>query len=292
MAFIGGLEHFVREGEPLAPYTWFRLGGEAEYFAEPTTGEELATLVKRCYQDEVPLRLLGGGSNILVPEGGVPGVVIHLAAPAFGQITVKPPHVIAGGGAKLGHVLTAAVREGLGGLEGLTGIPGSVGGALRGNACTHGGDIGQWTVAATVMTRQGEIVARDGDDLQFAYRQSNLDEAVILEARFELNREDPQELTKRMQKLWIVKKSQQPIGGQHTGCIFKDPPGGSAARLIEDAGLKGARHGKAEVSDRNANFIEVDADATSDDVVRLIEHVREQVARRVGVALDVVLDIW
>jgi UDP-N-acetylmuramate dehydrogenase len=292
MGLLSGFEHFAREGEPLAPYTWFRLGGAAQFFAEPTTVEELAALVRRCYEAQAPMRLLGGGSNVLVREPGVPGVVIHLAAPAFCQITVKKPRVTAGGGAKLGHVLTAAVREGLGGLEPLTGIPGSVGGALHSNACAHGGDIGQWTVGVTLMNRKGEIVSRTRDDLQFAYRQSNLDDALVLDVQFELNPEDPQELTKRLQKQWIVKKAHQPIGGQHTGCIFKDPPGGSAARLIEDAKLKGARQGKAAVSDRNANFIEVEAGAASDDVVQLIDHLREQVARRLGVTLDVALEIW
>jgi UDP-N-acetylmuramate dehydrogenase len=254
--------------------------------------DELAALVRRCHEAETPVRLLGGGSNVLVRESGVLGMVIHLAAPAFCQITVKRPQVTAGGGAKLGHVLTAAVREGLGGLESLTGIPGTVGGALHSNACAHGGDIGQWTVGVTVMNRKGEIVTRTRDELQFAYRQSNLDDALILDVQFALNPEDPQELTKRLQKQWIIKKAHQPIGGQHTGYIFKDPPGGSAARLIDDAGLKGARQGKAAVSDRNANFIEVEGGATSDDVVRLIDHLREQVARRLGVTLDIAMEIW
>ncbi|MBW3600871.1 MAG: UDP-N-acetylmuramate dehydrogenase, partial [Planctomycetes bacterium] len=281
-----------REGEPLAPYTWFRLGGEARYFAEPTTLEELSALVKRCHEAEIPVRLLGGGSNVLAPTAGVPGVVIHLAAPAFGPIQVMDGGVTAGAGAKLGHVITAAVREGLGGLEQLTGVPGPVGGALRGNACTHGGAIGQWTTAVTVMSRKGEIATRARDDLQFGYGQSNLDDAIVLDARFELEPEDSAELTKRMQRLWIVKQASQPIGGQHASCIFKDPAGGSAAKLIEDAGLKGARQGKAEVSDRNANFIEVEPGATSDDVERLIDHLREQVARRLGVQLEVAIDIW
>ena len=292
MGLLSGFEHFAREGEPLAPYTWFRLGGEAEYFAEPTTVEELAALVKRCYETETPVRLLGGGSNVLAPDAGVPGVVIHLAAPAFCPIQVDKTSITAGAGAKLGHVITAAVREGLAGLEQLTGVPGTVGGALRGNACTHGGAIGQWTTSVTLMNLKGEIGVRSRDDLQFAYGQSNLDDGIVLDARFELEPEESGELTKRMQRLWIVKKAQQPVGGQNTGCIFKDPPGGSAARIIEDAGLKGARQGKAEVSDRNANFIEVEPGASSEDVERLIEHLREQAMRRLGVQLEVALAIW
>ncbi len=292
MGLLSGFEHFMREGESMAPYTWFRLGGEAQYFAEPSTVDELAALVKRVTQEGLPLRILAGGSNVLVREEGVPGVVVHLAAPAFCQINVKKPTLTAGAGAKLGHVLTVAAREGLAGLEPLTGIPGTIGGALHSNACTHGGDIGQWTSAVTLLTADGQIVSRMRDDLQFAYRQSNLDDAIILDARFELSPEDPQELTKRMQKLWITKKAHQPVGGQHTGCVFKDPPGGSAGRLIEAAGLKGARHGKAEVSDRDANFIEVEPGATSDDVLHLIDHLREQVSRRLGMTLETALEVW
>ncbi len=292
MGLLSGFEHFAREAEPLAPYTWFRLGGEAQYFAEPSTLDELTALVRRCHQEEVPIRLLGGGSNVLVREEGVRGVVIHLSAPVFGQISVEKPYLTAGAGARLGHVLTASLREGLGGLEPLVGIPGTVGGAVRGNVCTHGGDIGQWIVAVNVMNLQGEVVSRTRDDLQFGYRQSNLDDVIILDARFELNPDDPQELTKRMQKLWIVKKAHQPVGGQNTGCIFKDPPGDSAARLLDEAGLKGSRVGKAFVSDRSTNFIEIESGATSGDVIRLIEHLKEQVARRLGITLDVGLEIW
>lgn len=292
MGLLSGFEHFTREGELLAPYTWLRLGGEAQYFAEPTTVEELAALVKRCYETETPVHLLGGGSNVLAADTGVAGVVIHLAAPAFCSLNVAGRVVSAGAGAKLGHVITAAVREGLGGLEPLTGVPGTVGGALRGNASTHGGDIGQRTTSVTVLNRKGEMGVRKADDLQFAYRQSNLDDVIILDARLELEPEDASELTKRMQKLWIVKKAHQPIAGQQTAYVFKDPPGGNAAKLIDGAGLKGARQGKAEVSDRDANFIEVEPGASSDDVLKLIEYVREQVHRRLGVSLELALDIW
>jgi UDP-N-acetylmuramate dehydrogenase len=292
MSIPAGYEHITRENEPLAPHTWFRVGGPAQYFAEPTTVEELAGLTKGCHAAGIPVRALGGGSNLLVRDEGVPGLVISLAAAAFGRIEVSGRKLTAGGGAKLGHVISTAVREGLAGLEPLAGIPGTFGGALRTNAGTHGGDIGQWTTTATVLTRNGQIVTRSRGDLRFAYRDSNLDELVILEATLDLELGDSQHLTKQMQQAWILKRAAQPLSDQRTGMIFKSPGGISAAQLVEDAGLSTARVGDAEVSDRNANFIVVGAKATSRDVLELIELVRKGVAERTGVELELAVEVW
>lgn len=292
MPLISGLGSFVRENEPLAPHTWFGIGGTAKYFAEPTSVEELSTLVRRCRDESIPMRMLGGGSNVLVREEGVPGVVIRLAAPAFSEVTTRPGVVVAGGGAKLGHVISSAVREGLAGLEMLVGIPGTIGGALHGNAGSRGGDIGQRTTRATVMTRGGDVFTRERDELVFAYRESSLDELVILAAEFQLDEEDPEELTKRMQRQWILKKASQPLGHQNAGCVFKSPRGMSAGMLIEQAGLKGARIGGAEVSDRHANFIVAEAETTSSDVLKLIDLIRGRVAERLGVELELEIQVW
>jgi len=292
MSLLTEFESIVRCGEPLAPHTWFHLGGPAEYFAEPRTVEELQTLVRRSVDEGIQLRLLGGGSNILVRDEGVPGMVVRLTAPVFNEIHAKGRRVIAGGGAKLGHLISVGVREGLAGLEPLVGIPGTVGGALHGNAGSRGGDIGQWTCRATVMTRSGELLVRERDDLTFAYRESSLDELVIVEAEFELEQEDPEELTKRMQKYWIVKKAAQPLGHQSAGCIFKNPRGMSAGMLIDQAGLKGSRVGGAEVSDLHANFVVADSSATTQDVLRLIDLIRSRVAERLGVELETEIEIW
>jgi len=292
MGFLTGFEAFVRQREPLGPHTWFGLGGAAEYYAEPQSLDQLAELVGRARSENVAIRLIGGGSNVLVRDEGVPGVVVQLAAECFRAIEVAGRVVKAGGGAKLGHVISTAVREGLAGLDTLVGIPGTIGGALHGNAGTRGGDVGQWTCRATVMTRTGEICQRERDDMTFNYRESSLDELVIVSAEFELDHDDPLELTKRMQKQWIVKKASQPMGHQSAGCIFKNPRGMSAGLLIEQAGLKGTRVGGAEVSDRHANFITVQPPATSQDVLRLIELVRGRVSERVGVDLETEIDIW
>jgi UDP-N-acetylmuramate dehydrogenase len=292
MALWSGLEHIVVEAEPLAAHTWFRLGGAARYFAEPTSRDELATLVRRCREHDLPVRLLGGGSNVLVRDKGVDGLVIRLSAPEFGDITAKGHTIRAGGGARLGHVVATAVREGLAGFEQLVGIPGTVGGALHGNAGSHGADVGQLVYAATVMTRTGEIVVRQRDEMNFAYRNSSLDELAILDAQFELETEDPAELTRRMQKQWILKKACQPISNENAGCIFKSPGGMSATSLIEQAGLKGAKVGEAAVSDRNANFIIAYGGATSDHVLQLIELLRAEVSQRLGVELELQVDVW
>lgn len=292
MALLSGFEHIVREREPLAPHTWFRLGGAAEYFAEPTSVEELGQLVARCAEMGVPVRLLGGGSNLLVRDDGVAGLVIRLAAAPFGAITVEDGHLTAGGGAKLGHVISASVGRGLGGLEQLVGIPGTIGGALHGNAGTDAGDIGQFTESATVMLRSGEIVVRNREDLRFAYRSSSLDELVILSAKFHLEPGNPEILTKRLQKRWIVAKANQPAGDATAGCVFKDPLGATAAALIEQAGLKGARVGQVEVNGAHPNFFVAGPGATARDVLGLIDQVRSQVHTRLGVILETQIDIW
>jgi UDP-N-acetylmuramate dehydrogenase len=292
MSLVKGFEQFVKQSEPLAPHTWFQLGGPAQYFAEPQSIEDLRTLVTRARDEGLPARLLGGGSNILVRDEGIAGLVLHLSAPVFSEISVSGQTVTAGGGAKLGHAINVSVREGLAGLEALVGIPGTVGGALHGNAGSRGGDIGQWTKQATVMTRAGEIITRSREELVFAYRESSLDELAILGARFELESDDPEELTKRMQKQWIIKKAAQPLGHQSAGCIFKNPRGMSAGMLIEQAGLKNTRVGGAEVSQRHANFIVADTSASSADVLKLIDLVRERVEERLGVTLETEIEIW
>jgi len=292
MGVLSGFEHIVREHEPLAPYTWFRLGGAAEYFAEPTTVEELQALVKCCHAASIPARLLGGGSNLIVRDEGVRGVVVHLTAAVFCGIKIEGNSVEAGGGAKLAHVISSCVREGLAGLEQLVGIPGTLGGALHGNAGTESGDVGQWAESATVMLRDGSILVRNRHDLCFAYRQSSLDELVILSARLTLERDSSDALTKRMQKLWIVKKAGQPGGDQMSGCIFKNPPGASAASLIELAGLKGARVGQVEVSGQNPNFFLAGPGAKSLEVLELMEQVRGGVRQRLGIVLEPQIDVW
>jgi UDP-N-acetylmuramate dehydrogenase len=282
----------VREQVPLADRTWFKVGGPAQYFAEPTSVDELKAVVERCRDEGLLARLLGGGSNVLVRDEGASGMVISLADPSFSRINISGRRATIGGGANLANAITMTVGAGLAGLEPLVGIPGTIGGALHGNSGSHGGDIGQWAAAASVMTRGGEIIHRDRADLVFAYRQSSLDELAILEATFELEDEDPVEITKRMQKQWIVKKANLPMADENTGCIFKNPRGMSAGMLIDQCGLKGERVGGAEVSGRHANFFVAHPGATAKDILQLIDVVRNRVAEKMGVELETEIEIW
>jgi UDP-N-acetylmuramate dehydrogenase len=292
MAWLTGLEHILRQDQSLAPYCWLGLGGSAEYFAEPTTQDELLLLVQRCRDHDVPVRLLGGGSNLLVQEAGVRGVVIHLGAPAFGGIGVTDNSITAGGGAELSHVILTGVREGLAGLEGLVGIPGTVGGALHGNAGDRSVFVGRCLLEAMVVTRAGAFLTRTADELQFAYRESSLDELAIVSARFGLEREDRDELTRRMQKLWIVRRAAQPTRERRTACLFKDPMSKTATEVIEEAGLKGYAEGGVALFDRDCNFVIVSDEATTQDVLRLLDFIRKQVARRCDVELELAIEVW
>jgi UDP-N-acetylmuramate dehydrogenase len=276
----------------MARWNWLRIGGAAQFFAEPTTADELRDIVRRSHAESLPVRILGSGSNILVPDKGVDGVVIMLSAPAFCGIEVRDNELIGGGGARLNHLIATAAREGLTGLEPLVGIPGTLGGALRTNAMGHGGSIGQWTESVYAMSKAGESVDLARGDLRFGRRESNLDDLIVLSARLILERGDPTKVTRQMQKLWIMKRSTQPIGDSGSCSIFADPRGLTAAEIIEQAGLKGLHVGGVAVSDRNANFFETKSGATSADVLALIDQIRQQVAAKLGVNLDPDIELW
>jgi UDP-N-acetylmuramate dehydrogenase len=278
--------------EPLGPYTWMKLGGPAQFLVRPRTVEELVEVVRHCHDERIPVRMLGGGSNILVRDEGVSGAVVQLVGDAFGRIEIEGTAVRAGAGAALSQAISHSVKAELAGLETLSGIPGTVGGALRGNAGGRSGDIGQFVDSVTAMNAKGEISTRRGTELWFGYRESNIDELVILEATFSLQPGDPQEITRRMRKLWIMKKATQPLSFQSAGCIFKNPRGLSAGSLIEQAGLKGIRVGNAEISDRHANFIVTHPNARSEDVLRLVDLARSKVSEQFGVDLELEIKIW
>ncbi len=292
MDLIKGFENIVRENEPMAPYTRLRIGGVAEFFAEPTSLEELSSLIKRFREADLPVRLLGGGSNLLVRDEGTEGLVISLAAPVFCHLDVDGGKVVVGGGTRLSHLVSRGVGEGFSGIENLVGIPGTVGGALHGNAGNQHAAIGDWTASATVVTRKGEIATREGSEISFGYRQSSLNELVIVSARLQFEIDDADQLTKRMQKLWIVKRANEPAINENAAYAFHDDGGEAAGKLIEQAGLRGTRMGGIEISSRDANFLVASPNATSDDVIRLIELVQKQVADRTGVQLRQSLVVW
>lgn len=292
MRSLNDFSDITLRDEPLAPYTWLKIGGPAQYFMSPRHPEELVEVIRCCHENQFPIRILGGGSNLLVRDEGVSGVVVRLTSETFQQVRVEGNRVIAGSGASLSHLISHTVKEGLAGLDTLVGIPGTVGGALHGNAGGKSGDIGQYVKQVKVLTSTGELFTRKEDELLFGYRQSSLNELTILEAEFELQKEDPEEITRRMRKLWIMKKATQPLTFQSAGCIFKNPRGIHAGMLIDQAGLKGTKIGNAEISDRHANFVIAHKGASSNDVLRLIDLARSKVAEQFGVDLEVEIKIW
>ncbi len=290
-----GLEELAsisKRNEPLAPYTYLKVGGPAEMLVQPRTSEELAAVVRHCREKSIPLRVLGGGCNVLVRDEGVRGVVIRLSEPAFAQISVQGRRVRSGTGAALSVFISEAARHGLAGLEFLVGIPGTVGGALRCNAGDRSGEIGPFVRLVEVLDDRGQLQVRERDELRFGYRFSNLDDPVLLAAEFELETDHVDAIVKRLRKAWILRKANQPLSFQAAGRIFKNPRGLSAAALINQAGLAGTRVGGAEVSDRDANFIVAQPGTSARDVLRLIDLIRSKVRERSGIELELEITIW
>ena len=278
--------------EPLSHHTWLGIGGDARFFCEPIDVEALARLVKRCSDRSVSLRVIGGGSNILIPAVGFAGMVVRLSAPAFCNIDVQRGGLAVGAGAKLVHVVSAAVQAGLSGLETLVGVPGTVGGALIGNADGRGGDIGQRVREVSVMLHTGAVEVRQGTSLSFGSRWSNLDDGIVIGCRLELDEENPDQLTKRMQKQWIVERSEQPSGTRSVAMMFKDPHGTSAESLVLQSGARDFRVGGATVYAAHANYLVASPGCSSDDVRSLVELVRAKVRERLGVELTPQIEMW
>lgn len=278
--------------ENLASHTWLKIGGKAERFYSPTSREQLVSLVQCCVANKVPVKILGSGSNLLVSDGGVTGVVIKIADPLLNNVTVDGNTITAEGGALLSHVVSESVRANLAGLENLVGIPGTIGAAVAGNSGGRHGDVGKSVRSVEVMTHTGEIVVRKDDELTFAYRTSSITDLVVLSVTLELRPDESDDLTTRMKKIWIMKRATQPMADQSAGCIFRNPRGLSAGALIEQCGLKDLSVGKARISDRHANFVVTEAGATSSEVQSLVDKIRAAVSEKFGVELELEIRQW
>lgn len=292
MSLLDGFEHIVEQDVPLAPHTRLRIGGMAAYFAQPNNLEELCGLIERFHKNEIPIRTIGKGSNVLVPDEGFGGLVIHLSAPAFCQMEVKENGLVCGGGIQLSHMISTAAAEGFSGPEQLVGIPGTVGGALHENTSSHAGNIGAWVKKATVVTATGQVIERDEDDLNFAYRESSLSELAIVSAEFEFSSEPKEDLVKRMQKQWILSKSRQPMMDERCAFVFKDHGGMAIEKILERVDLVGASVGDVSVSDRHSNYFVAEEGAKSADFLKLVELVRSQVHEKTEIELDLGVDVW
>lgn len=292
MSSIEDFKEILKQSEPLAKYSYFKIGGPAQYFLEPRNVDELEAVVRCCVENELPVRVIGGGSNILIKDAGVQGAVIRIHGDEFARVQIDGTTVTAGAGTLLSNLVSQTVNAGLAGLEGFVGIPGTIGGALHGNTGGRDGDIGQYATSVSVLTARAERFVRTADELSFSYRESSINELVILEATFELKQDDSGEATNRMKKNWIMKKASQPLTHQSAGCIFKNPRGMHAGALIEQAGLKGTRIGGAEISNRHANYIVNDENATTENVLDLINLAQNTVLEKFGAELELEIELW
>jgi len=292
MNIFSGLEKIVKTDYPLAKDTWYGLGGPADYFIRPETVEQLKTTVQRCSENNIPIYVLGFGSNLLINDDGLRAAVIKLDAENFAQTQFDGEQLTAWAGAKLNELVLTCVKKGLSGLEALTGIPGSMGGAIKMNAGGNFGDIGTATETVTLMDGQGNIFEKSKPELIFDYRSSNITAQFILNATLKLAGGDPDQIMRTVKEIWIYKKNSQPLNTRNCGCVFKNPRGVSAGALIDRAGLKGLQVGGAVVSEKHANFIIAEQECKSRDVVRLIEAIKERVKEQFDIELELEIEIW
>ena len=267
-----------RENEPLAPLTWFRVGGPAEVLFKPKDPDDLADFIQRKPVD-VPVTLIGVGSNLLVRDGGIPGVVVRLPA-AFGQINVDidRKQVTAGAFALDARVAQEAAKAGIGGLGFLAGIPGSIGGALRMNAGAHGGEIRDLLVEGTAIDPNGNITTLKAETFGHQYRHCSLDSNwIFLSATLQGTLSDPETEGQAIRAVQNQREATQPIKSRTGGSTFKNPHNGSAWKIIDAAGLRGYKIGGAQVSTMHCNFLLNDGSATAKDLESLGEHIRARV---------------
>ena len=269
----------------LADFIWFRTGGAAEWLVRPADLDDLAAF-QRALSRDTPLFAIGVGSNLIVRDGGVPGVVIRLSK-AFAQVSIEGTCVRAGAGAMGITVASAARDAGLAGLEFLRGIPGTVGGAVAMNAGAYDRDVASVLVEATIVGRDGGIAVLSAADLGFAYRHAALPAgAVVVEALFECIPGDRLAIAAEMDRIAAEREASQPLRSRTGGSTFKNPPGHKAWALIDAAGCRGLRRGGAQVSEKHTNFLLNTGEATSADIEALGEEVRARVLAHSGIALE------
>lgn len=276
----------VVKNKPLKEYTYTRLGGEADYFVTPESYEQVQRIVKFARENQVPFTLLGNGSNLIIRDGGIRGIVMNLGK--LTDIQIREETVTAQAGARIIDVSRAALERHLTGLEFACGIPGSVGGALFMNAGAYGGEVKDVLKYATVVTRDGEIKQLQASELDLSYRTSNIPDHgyIVLEAVFTLRPGNYEEIKAVMDDLTFKRESKQPLEYPSCGSVFKRPPGYFAGKLIQDSHLQGAQIGGAQVSTKHAGFIVNIDNATADEYIALIHYVQQKVKENFGVTLE------
>ena len=273
------------EGAPLAKLTWFRVGGPAEVLFRPADAEDLAAFLAGTPAD-IPVTVIGVGSNLLVRDGGIPGVVVRLGDP-FAEVSVTGDVVMAGAGASNLRIANAARDAGLAGLEFLSGIPGSLGGSLRMNAGAYGAEISGVARSAIALDRNGDRHELTADLMGFSYRHSGVDESLIFIAgRLRGHPGDAAAIGARMAEIQAERETTQPVKTPTGGSTFVNPPGHKAWELIDRAGCRGLTRGGAMVSQKHTNFLINTGTATAADIEGLGEEVRRRVFAQSGITLE------
>lgn len=277
----------LRTDVPLAPLTTFRVGGAAALFLEAASEEDLRAVARVVHETRIPVLVVGRGSNLLVSDAGFPGLALRLG-PAFRWARAEPPRIRAGAAMALPALAGLALQHALAGFEWAVAVPASFGGAVRMNAGAHGGELAEVLETAEVLDlATGDVVVVRAEDAGFRYRGSTLpDPGVVLGGTLTLRPGDPAAIRARMDEIREWRRRHQPLAEPSCGSVFKNPPGDHAARLIDEAGLKGLAVGGAQVSRKHANFIVTTPGARAEDVAALIRAVQERVAERSGVVLE------
>jgi len=293
MSTFSGLEKIVETDYHLAKHTWYGLGGPADYFIRPRTVEQLKEVVQRCNENKIRTFVMGFGSNLLISDDGLRAAVIKLEGDRFTQTQFDGEQLTAWAGADLRKLVRTCVQKGLSGLEALTGVPSSIGGAVKMNAGGRFGDIGAVVETVTLMDSQGNVFEKSKPELMFDYRRTNITAKFILNAQLKLAAADPEQILRTVKEVWIYKENNQPLlNSKNSGCIFKNPRGVSAGALIDRAGLKGLQIGGAVVSEKHANFIIAEKGCKSRDVMRLIDAIKQRVKEQFDIELELELEIW
>ncbi len=272
---------------PMSRHTTFRVGGPAELYVTPENQDQICEVWQYCLQNSIDCLIIGNGSNLLVRDGGIPGVVMDLSA-KFNEISIEGSIVRAQAGALLSRVARAAAKNSLTGMEFAEGIPGTIGGAVYMNAGAYGGEMSQITGTVRCLRPDGTIVVRNREQHEFSYRHSAYMSCpdIILDAQLQLSPGDPQAIEAAMDDLRERRRSKQPTDKPSAGSTFKRPANGYAAAMIEQCGLKGCRVGGAEVSTKHSGFIINTGNATAADVLQLMDRVTDEVRSRFGVTLE------
>lgn len=292
---LSSIKGEIRYGEPMKNYTSFKIGGPADIMVFPQDLQDLANLLHIADEENVSLFILGKGTNILVKDGGIRGIVVNLQR--FDKIMIESEDengeavVFAEAGVSLSRLLNFTASHGLTGLEFAAGIPGSVGGAVFMNAGSFNGEIKDVIRQVRMMDLKGNVIEIDREDIRFGYRTARLPKGIILGGSFALHKNNSKKIKDKITALIGSRKEKQPVGARSAGSVFKNPAKGFAGAMIESVGLKGYRIGDAEVSEKHANFIVNKGRAVAKDVIKLIKKVREKVRREKGVGLQLEIKI-